>query len=469
MFVGGCWKNTCRAPYVAQRGRVNILHTLGTRIKTAHPDHHAIFKGMVWVSFFVVIGKLAGAAKEMAVAYRYGVGAEVDAYLFVLNFISWPVGVWFSVLTVVLVPLAAKIRQDGIGELPRFRAELFSVAILLGLGLATLAFLGLPMVLRSQWAGLPPTTAAIAVLATPTLVLLLPLGIIVSLFSAWMLAAGRHANTLLEGVPALVIGVVILFSAGSGIESLVWATVAGFSAHLISLAMPLAYRREIEFPRFTFQSSQWRVFWRGFGIMLAGQALMSLVAIIDQFFAVHVGTGAVATLSYANRILSLLLTLGGTVVSRATLPIFSEAYRQGGKQAPRVASQWASIMFMVGAISFAVSWWLAPHAVKFIFERGAFTAQDSSAVSEVLRYGLVQLPFYFSGLILVSCLVSRGMHKWVALSAIVNLVIKIGGNCLLVPIMGLKGIALATALMYVASFFTLYKLTNSIESRQGGA
>lgn len=446
---------------------MNILGALDARIKAAHPDHRAIFKGMAWISFFVVIGKLMGAAKEMAVAYRYGVGAEVDAYLFVLNFISWPVGVWFSVLTVVLVPLVAKIRQEAIDELQRFRAELFSAAILLGLVLATLAFLGLPMVLRSQWAGLPLATAAIAVHATPVLVLLLPLGIIISLFSAWMLAAGQHANTLLEGVPALVIGIVVLISAGSGIQSLVWATVAGFAAHLISLAIPLAYRREIELPRFTFRSSQWPLFWRGFGIMLAGQALMSLVAIIDQFFAVYVGTGAVATLSYANRIVSLLLTLGGTVVSRATLPIFSAAHRQGGTQVQRVAAQWAGVMFMVGVISFCVAWWLAPHAVKFIFERGAFTAQDSSAVSEVLRYALVQLPFYFSGLVLVSGLVSRGMHKLVALSAIVNLVIKIGGNCLLAPTMGLKGIALATAMMYVVSFLTLYKLTNVIEGRKG--
>lgn len=444
-----------------------MLDAFGARFRAAHPDHHAIFKGMAWVSLFVIVGKLLGAAKEMAVAFRYGVGAEVDAYLFVLNFISWPIGVWFSVLTVVLVPLAAKIRQDAVGELPRFRAELFSVAILLGLVLAVFALLGLPVVLRSQWASLPPATAAIAAHATPALVLLLPLGMTISLFSAWMLAAGRHANTLLEGVPAAIIGIVILVSASSGVQALVWATVGGFVIHLISLALPLMHRREIEFPRFTFQSSQWCLFWRGFGIMLAGQALMSLVVIIDQLFAAHVGTGAIATLSYANRILGLLLTLGGTVVSRATLPIFSKAHREGGTQVQRIAAQWAGLMLMVGAACFAVSWWLASDAVKFLFERGAFTAHDSSAVSEVLRYALVQLPFYFAGLVLVSSLVSRGLHKLVALSAMVNLIVKICGNYLLAPSMGIKGIAAATALMYVVSFFTLYRLTIFAEKREG--
>lgn len=94
---------------------------------------------MAWVSLFVFVGKLAGAAKEIAIAYRYGVSAEVDAYLFVLNLIGWPTAVWFSVLVVVLVPLAARIRQDAKGDLPLFRAELLGLAILIGLTLAALA------------------------------------------------------------------------------------------------------------------------------------------------------------------------------------------------------------------------------------------------------------------------------------------------------------------------------------------
>jgi hypothetical protein len=46
-------------------------------------------------------GKLAGAAKEMAIAWRYGVSDTVDAYVFVFNLATWPVSLWFGVLTVV--------------------------------------------------------------------------------------------------------------------------------------------------------------------------------------------------------------------------------------------------------------------------------------------------------------------------------------------------------------------------------
>ena len=98
----------------------------------------------MWVALFVFIGKLAGAAKEMAIAWRYGVSETVDAYVFVFNLINLPVSVWFSVLTVVLAPLAARIRHDNPAELPRFRDELLGLTMIVGLGLGCLAWFGLP-------------------------------------------------------------------------------------------------------------------------------------------------------------------------------------------------------------------------------------------------------------------------------------------------------------------------------------
>ncbi len=132
--------------YVARSGKrnpVNFLNTLGTRFRAADPHHLAILKGMLTVAVFTLVGKLMSAAKEMVVAYRYGISAEVDAYHFLYNLISWPVGIWCSVLTAVLVPLAARMRESASDELPHFRSELFGFTLLLGGGLALLAWLGI--------------------------------------------------------------------------------------------------------------------------------------------------------------------------------------------------------------------------------------------------------------------------------------------------------------------------------------
>lgn len=281
------------------------------------------------------------------------------------------------------------------------------------------------------------------------------LGMLISLFSAWMLAAGRHTNTLLESVPALAILATLFAFSGGGTEPLVWGTLVGYGAHLASLALPMWRQGEIEAPQYTRTSPQWTPFWQGFTIMLAGQALMSITGLLDQFFAAHQGTGAIATLSYANRILALILGMGAMAVSRATLPVFSRAQAQGGVAVHHVAMRWTVLLFGLGVFAMLVSWWLAPLGVRMLFERGAFTREDTARVVEVLRYGLTQLPFYFAGIVLVSLLASQGRHRLIAAVASVNLVVKLLALVILTPLLGINGIALSTSLMYL---FTLLLL-----------
>lgn len=432
-----------------------LLQAVRARIRAAHPDHHAIARGMFWVSIFVVLGGIARAAKEMAIAWRYGVSAEVDAYLFVFNLITWPVGVWFGVLAVVLVPLAASIKQRASAELPRFRAELLGFALILAAGLGVVIWAGLPLLLRSSWTGLPATTTIIATDIAPWLSLLAPLGVTISLLSAWMLAAGRHANTLLESIPALSILAALFLLPTGGVGPLVSGTLAGFAFHAVILFFFLVIRKQVSAPRFTFASPHWPVFWQGFGIMLAGQALMSFTGIVDQFFAARLGPGAIATLSYANRVLTLIVGVGAMAVSRATLPVFSRSQAQGGQAVFSAAIYWATMLFLLGTFTMAIAWWLAPFGVRLLFERGAFTAQETGLVVEIFRYGLTQLPFYFAGIVLVSLLSSLGRYGVIAAVAGVNLAVKFLALVVLTPLMGITGVMFSNTIMYAATLALL--------------
>lgn len=425
-----------------------ILNTLRMRFKAADPHHLAILKGMLTVAVFTLVGKLMSAAKEMVVAYRYGISAEVDAYHFLYNLISWPIGIWCSVLTAVLVPLAARMRESASDELPHFRSELFGFTLLLGGGLALLAWLGIRTMLGRGGTGLPANSAQLASAALPGLILLLPLGMLAALQSAWMLAAGRHVNTLLDSIPTFFIAATILAFPSGDIAPLVWGTVAGFVFHLLALLIPMARRFELEAPSFSLLSPQWRWFWQGFGIMIGGQALMSLTVIIDQFYAVSLGTGSIATLGYANRILALILGLAAVAVSRATLPIFSQARPGGAGDIHSVATYWARMMFMVGIAVMAISYVLAPWAVKLLFEHGQFSPRDTLIVTQVLRYSLPQLPFYFSCMVLVSYALSQRRYKLIFWSGVLGCAGKILGNLLLVPLLGINGIALGAIVVY---------------------
>ncbi len=442
--------------------------TIISRLRNAHPDHRAIAEGMAIGALFIFLSKLAGAAKEMAIAWRYGVSEVVDAYLFVFSVVSWPVTVWFGVLVVVLVPLAAAIRERSPQDLPRFRAELLGLTLLVGTVLGLVAAAGLPAFLSSSASGLSGTSLGVALDIAPSLSLMAFLGMPISLLSAWITFERRYTNTLLEGVPALSILIVLLATSNTGPAPLVIGTLAGFALHLAGLSALLVRRTELEPPRFAFQSPHWGAFCRGFGIMLAGQAVLSVTNVVDQLFAARLGAGAIATLSYANRIVALVLGLGATAVGRATLPVFSEAQAKGLQHVDRIALRWSQLLFGAGIIALALAWWLAPWGVRILFERGAFTARDSRAVTEVLRYGLFQAPFFFASLVLVSLVSSRHQYTTLFVAGLVALGVKIGTNAVLIPWFGLDGLVLSNALVYgaTAGFLAVTVKTGSHRARR---
>ena len=448
---------------------MNFLNVLGTRFKTVDSHHTAIFKGMLTVALFTLLGKLMSAAKEMAVAYRYGLAAEVDAYQFIYNLVSWPIGIWTSVLTAVLVPLAARMRAFDHEAIPHFRSELFGFALIIGCASVVLAWTGIAALLSSGTTGLPPHSVQLAQAALPGLVLLLPFGMLIALQSAWMLSAGRHVNTLLDSVPTLFIAAAVLVFASPaadpgispapspGISPLVWGTVVGAGFHLLSLMIPNARHSEFEAPAFRRAAPHWTPFWQGFGIMLAGQALISFTVIIDQFYAVGLGTGSVATLGYANRVLSLILSLAAIAVSRATLPIFSRSASGDQCDIYRVAMVWMRLMFMAGIVAMVAGYVFAPGIIRLLFERGQFGAGDTQVVADALRFGLPQLPCYFSVMVLVSYALSQRRYKLIFWSGVIGCAGKVIGNILLVPALGINGIALAATFVYGfnAVFFCL--------------
>lgn len=189
--------------------------------------------------------------------------------------------------------------------------------------------------------------------------------------------------------------------------------------------------------------------------MLAGQALMSFTGIVDQFFAARLGPGAIATLSYANRVLTLIVGVGAMAVSRATLPVFSRSQARGSQVVFSAAIYWATMLFVLGMFTMAIAWWLAPFGVRLLFERGAFTAKETGVVVEIFRYGLTQLPFYFAGIVLVSLLSSLGRYGVIAAVAGANLAVKFLALVVLTPLLGVTGVMLSNTIMYAATLALL--------------
>lgn len=433
----------------------SALARITQHLKNPASPHHKIIFGFIWIGVFVLLGKLAGAAKEITIAWRYGVSETVDAYVLIFSIFNWAVSLWFCIISTVLIPLMVRIRTENQLSIDRFRAEQLGLTLVLGIGFGGLAYVAMPAILQSGLVGLSIGTLQHALSIAGPLALMVPLGWSISLLSTWMIASGRHHSTLIEGVPALVLATVLLLSPAWVPDPLVWGTVAGFALQLFVLTGSLTCFGELCRPRFCLQSPAWEELWRGLGIVAIGQAFMSLTGIIDQFFAAHLGSGAIATFSYSNRILALILGLGATAINRSTTFVFSSLHVENPLLLHTTSRKWAELMLLLGFLFVAIAWVLAPYAVRLLFERGAFTAENSTAITAIFRTMLFQVPFYFAQVVLLTATAAQGRYRLMVAVACVSLFIKATLNFGLFEY-GLQGLAWAANLMYVISFLVLW-------------
>ncbi|VXA95081.1 Virulence factor MVIN family protein [Burkholderia sp. 8Y] len=430
------------------------LGVLKRRIRSVHTDHRRIAKGAVIVSVFVFLGKGAGAFKEMAVAYRYGIGGTVDAYQLALTLVSWLPLTVIGELSILLVPLFVAMR-DKKEEMAQFLAEIEGVCMLLGVVLTSLLLLSWPLLAHFTASNLSESTRTMCLYL---LMGLAPVGVLsftVCITAARLQAREKHINTLLESVPALVLlCLVLVVPRRDSLLPLMLGTSLGVAVQ--ALLLRLCARNvdgQTARPRLSFRSPHWRKTLHSVSVLMVGGVIVSMITPVDQYFLAQVGDGAIATYGYAYRVLTLLIGIGALAISRAILPILSEMLAaKDATRARNTALKWSLVMLAIGALGAPIAYALAPWMVELLFQRGAFTADDARAVTLVFRTGLIQIPFAFAGFVVIQLFVSEARYRALTFIAVVSFVVKAGGNVLLAPLYGAQGVMLATGLMTAACF-----------------
>ena len=150
-------------------------------------------------------GKAIAAFKEMAIAYRYGVSEIVDIYVFAFMVVTWLPTIAVGILQAILVPLLNKLDVE---QRKDFLAELCGALLVLSL----VVFLAIEFFIIGL---IPRISHGFSESAQQSLVvvvrLMAPASIAMfftALFSAELLSREKHANTLFEAIPPLILSLI---------------------------------------------------------------------------------------------------------------------------------------------------------------------------------------------------------------------------------------------------------------------
>lgn len=414
-----------------------------------------IFSAAIIVGLLTGCVSLAILARELIVASTFGAGDAVDAFLIAFLLPTFLMNVIAGSMSAVFIPAYVRVREaEGHEEAQRLFSSITVLSVCLLVGVAILLAVAGPYLLPLLGSGFDPAK----LLLTQQLFYILLPGIVlyglVSIWGAVLNASKRFA--LVAFTPALVpLTVIALLLVGKtwGITAMAIGTLGGYAVQLLVLSVALRRQGIALLPRRGGMHPAVRQVVNQYMPMVAAAVLMSSTLLVDQSLAATLGSGSVAVLGYGNKIIVLVLALGATAVRTAVLPYFSGMVALGEWRAVRHTLRTYTGLILLSAVPLAIALAvLAGPMVQLLFQRGAFTAENTAVVSRVQSMYAIQIPFYILGSLVTPLISSLRENRVLLWSAVISLSLDIVLDLLFMRLFGVAGIALSTSVIYIVSW-----------------
>lgn len=413
-----------------------------------------VFTAALTVAAATAVLKLATAGRELVVAHRFGTSDALDAFIIAILAPSFAISVQVAALSAAVMPTLIRVaEQDGEAAARRLvQNALVAVCLLLAVLTAALAMLGWPIV-QVLGSGFSPEKKMLTLELMHLLLPLVALQGLVRFFATLLNARRRFGLVALAPLATPLLTVALLLGAGEADPRLLVAGVVGGSAIELALLVPSArWMGYPLLPRWNGLDAATRMVVRQYVPTMLGALMGSAVVMVDQTMAAMLEPGSVAALTYGGKVVTLVLAFSAQPLSTAILPWLSRL--AAARDGPRLRHGFLGWLMIVMAASTPLALVLAFQAepiVRLVFERGAFSAQDTALVSSLQVLYAIKIPFYLAGVLGSRVLNALSMNHIIALIGVMNFVSNIIGNLVLMRFLGVGGIALSTSCVYVLS------------------
>ncbi len=360
--------------------------------------NRTIFRAAVSVAAAGVFVKLVATLKEIGVASVYGRSDAMDAFLAAVLIPSLLVNLISESMNQALVPTLVRVReQEGRDRAQQLlSSSMLWMCLFLGAACVVMAFSarGFFPLIASHFA------PAKLQLAVRLFYALLPMVVISGIATNCTAVLNTLDRFALPALTPAVISISILVGAlllggRFGIWAMVYATLAGSLLHAIIVAWMMQAR-----------GYRFRLRWHGmnqatrevagqYGPVLLSSVVASGGLLVDQSMAAMLIAGSVSALVYANRFVSVVLTLLAGAVSTAIVPYLSRmiAHRDwaGCRHTLRT---WVRLTALVSVPIAALLIAGARPLVRVALQHGQFGPRDTAAVASVLAMYAIQIPFF---------------------------------------------------------------------------
>lgn len=404
--------------------------------------------------------KLVAFGKELVSANRFGTSFEMDAFTSAFTLWSFVIGIIGSALPDALVPVYSKAKTRACHQADELAVYAIWIYIAKLLLLTVTASALAPWIIPWYTSNFSPEKQAVTLrffwhLSPFCLFWGSSLLFTILLQANKKFAVASAAPVI---IPAFATAL-MLTAPGLGIYSLIYGTLAGALLQLILIASlffhghcalsPLGVRRAL--------TPDMLLVLRTMTPYMVAGVLMGSAALVDFGMAAWLDEGSVAVLGYGLKLTAIFLTLAVAASTEAFFPYLSDLVAQEKwKQLNDTALRFSALLLAASLPVVALLWLFPTPIVRLVFEHGAFGPEDTRRVAHLLSWLGLQIPFHLLAVFASRIVCALMASRFMLITTIVNLLTNIAANLFFVRILGLQGIALATAIVYLLSTVMIY-------------
>ena len=415
-----------------------------------------MFRGTIVIVLVGILAKITSFISEAVLAAYLGTTFRSDAYYMVTSIqaVIYPmlsVGIWK-----VFMPIYKEKTTLGLNDeaaaLTNKAITFFSVVSFIAVGLLILLADPVVSVVAPGFEG---ETKALCIrlvrISAPMYFFIIAAAIYASVLQANNKFLGSQIREVASHIPTILAAV--FFYKTFGIEAMAIALVVGGAVRLL-IELPFVtwgYRFR---PDFRFRSQEFGLMLKRLPSALLSEGVTQLNILIDKAMASTLPEGTISGLNYGHRLMNVLSGLLSSAIATALYPQMIELIAlkkedELSRLVVKIINMFSVLMIPITVASIL----FRTELVSVAFERGAFNGQSTEITAGIFALYSIGIFFVACNTVINNLFYGYGNTKTPMFISMANLVINVVLNLILIRLWGVNGLALATSLSAVITFF----------------
>lgn len=426
----------------------------------------SLMKAAWLIALITVLSKLIGFFRDVVIANFYGAGLVSDAYFYAYQIPSLSLillggvgGPFHSATVAVFSKLIPDIKEKANEKLNKLFNTFTTITFLTFLILGILTFIFADVIIKFIASQASPELISLAVqhlkIMTPVTIVGGVVGIYYGLLVSYKVFTLPNISPIIMSI-IIMIAITAVKNDHTGVVLAAATSVGAICQFLIQMPKLKQLGYKIKPNLAIINNPEYKNLLELLFPAILSSTVGQIYVYVDMFFASQLQEGAWTAIGYANRIFQFPVGILVTAFLVPLFPIFSRLVAE--KNYENIKYYFHKGLGLLTLVAFPILTAiliLAPDAVKFVFERGAFDAKATFMVSQALIFlSFAIIPYVFRDSI-TRIFYAFNDSKTPFLIAFSTIILKVILNYFFVPKFQIGGITLSVALVTLCNALLL--------------